>query len=66
MKAKFLWPSVNKDVGAWAKTCISCQKAKVQEGYSYLITIIDRATGWPEAIPETDITAKMIRVIILP
>ena len=24
------WHSVNKQVGIWAKTCVPCQKAKVQ------------------------------------
>lgn len=26
---KFFWPSMNRDIGTWAKTCISCQRSKV-------------------------------------
>lgn len=28
---KFFWPSMNKDVHLWAKTCISCQRSKVHK-----------------------------------
>lgn len=27
---KFVWPGMNKDVSLWAKTCVACQKNKVQ------------------------------------
>lgn len=27
---KFFWPGMNKDVGIWAKTCVRCQRTKVQ------------------------------------
>ena len=26
---RFVWPSVNKDVRAWARTCLQCQRSKV-------------------------------------
>lgn len=35
-----------------------------QEGYRYLVTMIDRATGWPEAIPVFDITASTVAKVI--
>lgn len=27
---RFFWPGMNKDVSQWAKTCIQCQRSKVQ------------------------------------
>lgn len=30
MASKFVWHSIRKEVGLWAKTCIQCQTSKVQ------------------------------------
>ena len=30
VSARFVWHGMNKQVGVWAKTCIPCQRAKVQ------------------------------------
>ncbi|GBM38200.1 Retrovirus-related Pol polyprotein from transposon 412 [Araneus ventricosus] len=29
MNSKFIWPSIKKDVQLWTRTCIPCQKAKI-------------------------------------
>lgn len=86
--SKFVWHSLHKDIGAWTKSCIPCQTAKVHrhtkapletfkvprrrfdhinvdivgplppsQGFTYLFTIVDRFTRWPEAIPLADISS---------
>ena len=93
---KFMWHGLHKQVGNWAKTCITCQTAKVHrhvkaplgvfkvphrrfdhinvdivgplpqsQGYTYLFTVVDRFTRWPEAIPLTDIsTTSVARALV--
>ena len=29
LNKRFIWPGINKDVRNWAKSCLSCQRAKV-------------------------------------
>ena len=94
--AHFVWHGMNKQVGIWEKTCVSCQRSKVHrnvtaplqhghlpdrrfqrihvdivrplpisQGKSYLFTIIDRYTRWPEAIPMADATASSFAFALL-
>ena len=92
---KYFWPSMNADINCWTRTCIPCQKSKVQrhtfsniasfppterfqhlhvdivgplpttsQGQRYLVTMIDRLTKWPEAIPTDEISAVRIADIV--
>ena len=85
----FFWPGLSRDVGLWARSCLRCQRSKIQthvktsvlailvpsrrfshvhidiigplpssQGYSYLLTMIDRTTCWPEAVPLSSISTE--------
>lgn len=81
---------MNKEVSTWTRSCIECQRAKVNRhvttplgtlpssqrfehihidivgplrlsnDYRYCVTVIDRCTKWPEAIPVREITAEIV------
>ncbi len=84
----FCWSHMSRDVSAWARSCLSCQRSKVHRhvhlqaahipvparrfahlyvdlvgplplssGFSYLFTIVDRTTRWPEVVPLSTVAA---------
>lgn len=88
---RYFWPSMNIDIGNWAKQCIACQQSKVQRhtrsnmetfsdcdrfqhihldivgqlpttvhGHRYLLTVIDRTTCWPEAVPMKEMKSEAV------
>ncbi|BHF61467.1 hypothetical protein SprV_0100444100 [Sparganum proliferum] len=88
---RFVWSGMNKDVKAWARSCLSCQRNKVQRynksppgtfpspdarfshvhldvvgplppsnGFTHLLTCVDRYTRWAEAIPLPNTQAETI------
>ncbi|KAL7870755.1 hypothetical protein SRHO_G00082520 [Serrasalmus rhombeus] len=69
---KFVWHGLKKDVRAWANTCVECQRVKIHrhtkapleqfpvppsQGFSYVLTMVDRTTRWAEAVPLSSITS---------
>ncbi len=89
MTKKFVWHGIVKEVKEWAKSCLDCQRSKVQrhtkaplspievptqrfqhvhvdlvgplpisQGFTHLLTVVDRFTRWPEAIPLSDTSSK--------
>ena len=94
--SRFVWPGMSRDVGSWAKSCISCQKSKIwthvhstvspipvptrrfshvhvdlvgplpsSHGFTYLFTMIDRTTRWPEAVPLSSISAESCALALI-
>nr|VZI39302.1 unnamed protein product [Spirometra erinaceieuropaei] len=82
LSERFVWSGMNKNVKAWARSCLSCQSNKVlrhkksppdtfpspdarfshvhldvvgplppSNGFTHLLTCVDRYTRWAEAIP---------------
>ncbi|BHF83814.1 hypothetical protein SprV_0902696100 [Sparganum proliferum] len=88
---RFVWPGLNTDAKARTRSCLCCQRNKVQRhnkspsgtlpspderfnhvhldvvgplppsnGYTHLLTCVDRYTHWPKAIPLPNVRAETI------
>ena len=88
---RFVWPSMNRDVSRFVRSCIGCQRPTIHphtsaarnefelpksrfrhvhidlvgrvptsNGKWYLLTMIDRFSGWSEAVPLPDMRAESL------
>ena len=96
LSGRFVWHGLNREVTAWARACVACQRAKVHrhtnsgvdripipdsrfetihvdlvgplpplQGYTHLLTVVDRFSRWPEAIPISDMTTQGIAAVLI-
>ncbi|GFY42540.1 transposon Tf2-9 polyprotein [Trichonephila inaurata madagascariensis] len=60
---RFIWSSMLKDIAKWTRCCIPCQRfgpLPPSDGFTFLLTCIDRYTRWPEVIPVSDFSAEAV------
>lgn len=96
LRKRYVWPALRRDVRKWARTCVPCQRSKINRhthsppaqlppvnrrfehvhldivgplppsnGQRYLVTLIDRFSRWPEAIPIGDVSAESVAYAVL-
>ncbi|XP_070179136.1 uncharacterized protein [Littorina saxatilis] len=58
----FYWPGICTDIRRFCASCDKCQKvvAKGRDGNRYILTMVDYATRYPEAIPLKSIEATRV------
>ena len=61
LASRFLWPGMNKDVGAWASSCLDCQRTKVARHVRLPVQCID-VPSWHFSHVHVDLVGPLTSV----